>query len=171
MDLHRWRRLHQAFNWDALKVEVDQFREKPTISAILGRIPFETILVVPTPGRYSIIYADPPWTYNFAQFQDVRIKYPTLTVEQIIDYEIDGKLLKWDYFDKDAVLSLWAIPLKLVEALTVMAAWGFEYKITVEASEEVVNASTRTPRRRATAESSRFGWPVIRRRRSRSEKG
>jgi len=119
VEVHRWRRLRNGFSWEELEAEVNQF-EKPTISAILGRIPFETILVVPTPGHYSIIYADPPWKYDFAQFQDVQIKYPTLTIEQIIDYKIDGKLLKRDYFDKNAVLFLWAAPPKLVEALTVL---------------------------------------------------
>ena len=61
---HLWRRLRNGFTWDALQVEVDQFEEKPTLTGILSHIPFETILVVPTLGRYSIIYPDPPWEYG-----------------------------------------------------------------------------------------------------------
>lgn len=126
----RWRRLREGFTWEALlalKAEI----KLPGLNTLLGRIPSETILVVPSSGRYPIIYADPPWKYDFAQFGDVGIKYPTLAVEQIIDYEIDGKLLKEDYFDKNAVLFLWATNPKLEEAFQVLNGWGFDYKTNI----------------------------------------
>jgi len=127
VDLHRWRRLHDGFSWDELEKLKPEIR-LPGLATVLGRIPAETILVVPTPGRYPVIYADPPWQYKSAQFADNKIKYQTLSVEKIIDYEIDGKLLRLDYFDDPAVLFLWATTPKLVEALTVMTSWEFEYK-------------------------------------------
>jgi len=138
-EVHRWRRLHDGFAWEELEKLKWAKNSKgkweagiPGLNTILGRIPFETILVVPTPGKYPIIYADPPWKYDFAQFGDVAIKdYHTLDPAGIIDFKIEGKLLKQDYFDKNAVLFLWATNPKLIEALQVMAGWGFEYKTNI----------------------------------------
>lgn len=129
-DGHKWMRLHDGFPWEALLALKEQIK-LPGLNTILRLIPSETILITPAPGKYPIIYADPPWKYEFAQFGDVGIKYDTLTLEQIIDYEIEGKLLKQDYFDKNAVLFLWATCPKLEEALRVMNAWGFDYKTNI----------------------------------------
>jgi N6-adenosine-specific RNA methylase IME4 len=130
-EVHRWRRLHEGFTWDAIVALKDDIK-LPGLNTLLSRIPSETILVIPSPGRYPIIYADPPWKYDFAQYGDVAIKgYHTLDVAEIIDFEIEGKLLKENYFDKNAVLFLWATNPKLVEALQVMAGWGFEYKTNI----------------------------------------
>jgi len=125
-----YQRLHNGFTWNELKALKDEIR-LPKLNTILNRIPSETILIIPTPEKYPVIYADPPWRYSFAQYADVQLPYETLTVEQIIDYEIDGKSLKEEYFDKNAVLFLWATNPKLVEALRVMEGWGFEYKTNI----------------------------------------
>lgn len=130
VQVHRWRRLHDGFTWEALEGLKEKIR-LPGLNTVLSRIPSETILIIPSPGKYPVIYADPPWKYDFAQFGDVAIKgYPTLTAEEIVNYEIEGILLK-DYFDKNAVLFLWATNPKLVEALQVMSGWGFEYKTNI----------------------------------------
>lgn len=126
----RWMRLRHGFKWEELIALKEEVR-LPTLSAILNKIPAETILITPTPGKYPIIYADPPWEYNFAQFADVAIsQYESLSVEKILSYEIEGTLLI-DYFDKDAVLFLWATNPKLIESLKVMVGWGFEYKTNI----------------------------------------
>jgi N6-adenosine-specific RNA methylase IME4 len=126
----KWLRLRHGFEWDSLLALKEAIR-LPTLSAILNRIPAETILVTPTPGKYPIIYADPPWEYNFAQFADVAVsQYESLSVEKIVGYEIKDEPLT-DYFDKDAVLFLWATNPKLVESLEVMTGWGFEYKTNI----------------------------------------
>jgi len=72
--------------------------------------------------KYNIIYADPPWKYDFSKDNSDRVEnhYPTMTLEEI-------KFLKLPIED-NAVLFLWATAPKLIEALEVMKAWGFTYK-------------------------------------------
>lgn len=74
-------------------------------------------------GEYDVIYADPPWQYNFAPHKDgmsIEEHYDTMTVDQICDMDIPSA--------KNAVLFMWATAPKLKEAMRVMEAWGFEYK-------------------------------------------
>ena len=72
--------------------------------------------------KYQVIYADPPWRYNFSKSKSRKIEnhYPTMSLESICNLSIP--------FDDNAVLYLWATSPKLLEALKVMSAWGFEYK-------------------------------------------
>lgn len=74
--------------------------------------------------KYSIIYADPPWKYDFAKTNNRQIEnhYPTMTVEEIKKLPIEN------ISEKDSVLFLWATSPKLIEAIEVMKAWGFNYK-------------------------------------------
>lgn len=73
-------------------------------------------------GKYNVIYADPPWKYDFAETSNRAIEnqYPTMEVEDIKNTEVPCT--------DDAVLFLWATAPKLVEAMDVMRAWGFNYK-------------------------------------------
>lgn len=75
-----------------------------------------------TDKKYNIIYADPPWRYNFSKDNADKIEnhYPTMTVEEICNLPIPS--------DDNCVLYLWATAPKLKEALQVMDAWGFSYK-------------------------------------------
>lgn len=74
--------------------------------------------------RYSVIYADPPWQYDFSltSNRDIENQYPTMTLEQICNLEIV------DICANDCVLFLWATNPKLREAFAVIDAWGFTYK-------------------------------------------
>ena len=79
--------------------------------------------VVPLPvGEFDLIYADPPWQYDFSETveREIENQYPTMTVDEICGLEVPSA-------DK-AVLFLWATAPKLLEALSVMKAWGFVYK-------------------------------------------
>lgn len=71
--------------------------------------------------RYAVIYADPPWRYDFAQSDSRKIEnqYPTMEPEEIAALPIPAA--------DDAVLFMWATNPKLREALAIVAAWGFEY--------------------------------------------
>lgn len=71
---------------------------------------------------YDVIYADPPWRYDFTKSDSRKIEnqYPTMDVEDIKALEVPSA--------DDAALFLWATAPKLREALEVMVAWGFEYK-------------------------------------------
>jgi len=71
---------------------------------------------------YDVIYADPPWRYDFSKSDSRKIEnqYQTMNLEEICALKIPAK--------KNAVLYLWATAPKLKEAFQVIEAWGFEYK-------------------------------------------
>lgn len=73
-------------------------------------------------GKFDVIYADPPWKYDFSldSKDDIENKYPTMEVDEICNMTIPSA--------NNAVIFLWATAPKLREALKVMDAWGFEYK-------------------------------------------
>jgi len=72
--------------------------------------------------EFDVIYADPPWRYSFSRSKNREIEnqYPTMTVEDLCALKIPSA--------DNSVLYLWATAPKLLEALEVMKAWGFEYK-------------------------------------------
>lgn len=74
--------------------------------------------------KYEVIYADPPWQYGFSKSNNRKIEnqYPTMTLKEIKELPV-GRIC-----EKNCVLYLWATAPKLIEALSVMDAWGFEYK-------------------------------------------
>lgn len=81
-------------------------------------------LTVLGPVKYDLLYADPPWQYDFVETQERAIEnqYPTMTVEAICALPVGGIMRD------DCVLFLWATAPKLPEALRVMEAWGFQYR-------------------------------------------
>ena len=77
-----------------------------------------------TNKKYQIIYADPPWRYDFSKdnADKIEVHYPTMELKDI------EELVYVLPIAPDAVLYLWATAPKLLEALSVMRAWGFTYK-------------------------------------------
>lgn len=71
-------------------------------------------------GTYNIIYADPPWDYEFEKRGGILGHYESLPLEKICNLIIPSA--------ENAILFLWATNPKLKEALQVMQAWGFTYK-------------------------------------------
>ena len=73
--------------------------------------------------KYSIVYADPPWSYSDKNCNGATgSHYKTMTLDDI-------KNLKVKEISKDdSVLFLWATYPMLKEALEVGEAWGFKYK-------------------------------------------
>lgn len=73
-------------------------------------------------GKYQVIYADPPWRYDFSKDKadEIEQHYSTMGLEEIKSLNVPS--------GKDSVLYLWATAPKLLEALEVMKAWGFTYK-------------------------------------------
>jgi len=71
---------------------------------------------------YQVIYADPPWRYEFTKDNKDAIEnhYPTMSVDEIKALDVPSA--------DNAVLYLWATAPKLQEALDVIKAWGFDYK-------------------------------------------
>jgi N6-adenosine-specific RNA methylase IME4 len=74
-------------------------------------------------GVYDIIYCDPPWKYEFAVTDSRKIEnqYPTMNLDDI-------RNLKLPELAKDSLLLMWATAPKLTEAISVIEAWGFNYR-------------------------------------------
>jgi len=72
--------------------------------------------------KIQVIYADPPWRYDFSNTSSREIEnhYPTMSIDEICEMEVPA--------DDNALLLLWATAPKLQEALRVIEAWGFQYK-------------------------------------------
>lgn len=86
-------------------------------------------------GTFAVIYADPPWPYDFAETDSRNIdeqQYPTMEVEAIAAMPVA------DIAQEDAVLFLWATAPKLLEALQVMASWGFLYRTHIIWDKEAI---------------------------------
>ncbi len=77
--------------------------------------------------EYDVICADPPWQYDNSGFdQSAAEHYPTMDVQALCD--LPEKDETFPKFADPSVLFLWATSPLLPAAITVMAAWGFEYK-------------------------------------------
>ena len=89
---------------------------------------------LPPPGKYTLIYADPPWRYDYSKADSRRIEnqYPTMELDAIRALDVAG--LTHD----TCVLFLWATSPKLADAMTVIEAWGFEYRTCAVWDKEVI---------------------------------
>lgn len=78
------------------------------------------------PGKYSVIYADPPWQYRVwskkGTGRSAESHYSTMSLEDIKALPVH--LLA----AKDCTLFLWVTFPLLKEAWPVLEAWGFTYK-------------------------------------------
>ncbi|MEM9151370.1 MAG: MT-A70 family methyltransferase [Cyanobacteria bacterium P01_F01_bin.3] len=77
---------------------------------------------LPQTKRYPVIYADPPWRYEYSETESRAIEnqYPTMDLEVICDLEVPSH--------EDSILFLWTTAPKLDEGIRVLNAWGFKYK-------------------------------------------
>jgi N6-adenosine-specific RNA methylase IME4 len=86
--------------------------------------------------RYPIIYADPPWRYENPPMGDtgrsIENHYPTMTLDEIAALPVT--YLATD----DALLYLWATAPKLAECMTIIEAWGFEYRTCLVWDKELI---------------------------------
>ena len=77
-------------------------------------------------GRYSVLYADPPWRYESPTLgspnRAIENHYPTMTLDEICALPVD------DIAHDDAMLFMWATAPKLAESFEVIRAWGFTYR-------------------------------------------
>ena len=76
-----------------------------------------------TIGKYSVIYADPPWRYAQKGLQGAAAKhYPTMGLAGFCTLPVAVLA------PPDRVLFLWATFPQLPEALQLIKAWGFTFK-------------------------------------------
>ena len=80
------------------------------------------------PGRFQLIYADPPWATTLWVGQDRtptqkrgEDHYPTLTLAQLATIPVGQAAAP------NALLAMWTIGSHLDQALALGAAWGFTY--------------------------------------------
>ena len=73
-------------------------------------------------GRYSVIYADPPWSYTQGGHGAATKHYQTMTAAAIKELPVAQLAAK------DAVLFMWATFPNPPQALETIEAWGFKYK-------------------------------------------
>lgn len=82
-----------------------------------------TVDEIEAAGGYSIIYADPAWSYSDTTCSGgVGEQYDTMTPEQIASMPVARMAAK------DAVLFLWGTYPKMPEVLELIPRWGFTYK-------------------------------------------
>jgi N6-adenosine-specific RNA methylase IME4 len=108
---------------EALSFVAEKIEEgKRVIKEILREWRYQQLEAPPLPKeKFDVIYADPPWEYEFSvsESREIENQYPTMTLDELKRLEIPAA--------DNAVLFLWAPPPKLPEALEVMRAWGFRY--------------------------------------------
>jgi N6-adenosine-specific RNA methylase IME4 len=82
-------------------------------------------------GKYTVLYADPPWSYSDKQAVKgdfgtgtgaAECHYPAMTLPQLKALPVA------DLAAADSVLFLWATSPLLPDALELARAWGFTYK-------------------------------------------
>jgi len=83
----------------------------------------ESTPVIPD-GKYNVIYADPPWKYDFGFdiYGAADRHYHTMTIQELCDLPIPALV------EDNAVLFLWVTSPKLFDAQKIIQAWGFDYK-------------------------------------------
>lgn len=76
--------------------------------------------------KYPVIYADPPWQYRvYSQKglgRSAESHYPTMGIDEIRALPVA------ELAEKDCALFLWVTIPCLLEGLSVLQAWGFQYK-------------------------------------------
>jgi N6-adenosine-specific RNA methylase IME4 len=104
--------------------EIQQERREERRAERVETIIQETAEPISGIGKFPIIYADPPWRYDFSRStsREIENQYPTMELNDICNLEV-AKIA-----NDDCVLFLWATNPKLQEAFLVIDSWGFEYK-------------------------------------------
>lgn len=74
--------------------------------------------------KYGVILADCPWKFDNARMKgrSAETKYVTMSVESLRKLDVGAIAAP------NCVLLLWAVPSMLEEAISVLKAWGFDYK-------------------------------------------
>jgi N6-adenosine-specific RNA methylase IME4 len=81
--------------------------------------------VVALHRKYEVVYADPPWNSN--QFGREKKRgnkrhYPLMTLDEIKALPVK------ELTHKNCLLFLWVVDAQLLDAGSVISAWGFKYK-------------------------------------------
>ena len=78
--------------------------------------------IIPFPeGKYSIIYADPPWKYYEGGHKNQSRYYNTMTIDEICNLPVK------DLTADNCILFLWVTFPILPDCFKVIESWGFKY--------------------------------------------
>ena len=82
--------------------------------------------------KYQIIYADPPWKYDFSRSasREIENHYPTMSIQDMEKLNIPS--------ENNSVLFMWATAPKLENALRIMKSWDFVYKSCAIWDKEII---------------------------------
>lgn len=88
-------------------------------------------------GVYRVIYADPPWQYSNSGNQDsyghAERHYQTMSIDSMCALKVG------DLAAKDSVLFMWVTSPMLRDAMSLLDAWGFDYKTSFVWDKETHN--------------------------------
>lgn len=105
------------------------FRPYPSIgvvSTVRGYVSKAKNNDPPQAGAYSVVYADPPWTFQTysvkGKGRSAEAHYDCMTLEAIKALPVGV------WAAKSSALYLWCTVPHLENALAVISAWGFDYK-------------------------------------------
>jgi 16S rRNA G966 N2-methylase RsmD len=114
---------------EGIKVKAEEATAKGEVlsaRAVVTTVKRASKPIEPLPeGKFSVIYADPPWRYEAGTInpeRDIENQYPTLTLDEIKAIPVQAIAAV------DCVLFLWSPAPKNEEAMQVINAWGFVYK-------------------------------------------
>jgi N6-adenosine-specific RNA methylase IME4 len=84
-------------------------------------------------GVFDVVYADPPWRYEFEESdsREIENQYPTMSLDEIKAYPNEPDIPEEQRVfpaAEDALLFMWTTSPKLEESLQVVEAWGFAYR-------------------------------------------
>ncbi len=88
-----------------------------------GWAPVDDAIVLPD-GKFQLLYADPPWPTAGGS----KANYPTLSITEIENLADVNERFVDDLPDDNSILFMWAVNEYLEDAISVMNAWGFQYK-------------------------------------------
>jgi len=106
------------------QITLPQAMRKVRRAKVLGSIEQKNVPLDGSLGKFSIVYADPPWEYDFSpsDSRSVENQYPTMPLEDIKILPVE------DVCSEDALLFLWCPPAFAKKAIAVLEAWGFSYR-------------------------------------------
>jgi N6-adenosine-specific RNA methylase IME4 len=110
--------INQAYQDIKKEEKKEEFKEKrKLISEQVNHVDINDI-----PEKFDVIYCDPPWRYDFSETTNREIEnhYTTMECKDICKMNVPSA--------DNCVLFMWATAPKLLEAIEVIKAWGFEYK-------------------------------------------
>jgi N6-adenosine-specific RNA methylase IME4/DNA-binding XRE family transcriptional regulator len=109
--------INQAYQSVRREEKIEAIKEK----FIESTVETKSIDISTTDKRYSIIYADPAWSYYEGGNKAQSVHYNTMSIEDISNLPVKRII------DDNCILFLWVTFPILQESFKVIESWGFKY--------------------------------------------